>query len=43
VAGYVLGRFSEPRDQVEALILDAATETERLIEKLNAPEPEETN
>ena len=38
VAGYVLGRFSEPKDQVEALISEAATETERLIEKLNAAE-----
>lgn len=35
VSGYVLGRFSEPRDQVEALIDAAADETERLIDSLN--------
>ncbi|MGK2932206.1 MAG: aminoacyl-tRNA hydrolase [Solirubrobacterales bacterium] len=41
VAGYVLGRFSEPKDQVENLIDEAAAETTRLIEKLNAAEPED--
>lgn len=34
VSGYVLGRFSEPREEVEALIDAAADETERLIEHL---------
>jgi PTH1 family peptidyl-tRNA hydrolase len=36
VASYVLGRFSEPKDQVADLISAAATETERLVEKLEA-------
>lgn len=36
VASYVLGRFSESRDQVAELIFTAATGTERLIEKLEA-------
>lgn len=45
VAGYVLGRFSEPKDQVGTLILDAAEATERLIERLNEVESgeEESN
>lgn len=38
VASYVLSRFSEPKDQVESLIVDASEQTTRLIEKLNAPE-----
>jgi PTH1 family peptidyl-tRNA hydrolase len=35
VASYVLGRFREPREQVTALIEDAAAETERLVGKLD--------
>jgi PTH1 family peptidyl-tRNA hydrolase len=31
VAAYVLGRFSEPADQVRALVDEAASETERLV------------
>lgn len=38
VSGYVLGRFSEPREDVRALFEAAADETERLIERLIAPE-----
>lgn len=38
VSGYVLGRFSEPRDEVQNLIDHAANETERLIEQI-ASEP----
>ncbi len=34
VSGYVLGRFSEPKDQVAALVTDAAEETERLVERI---------
>ncbi len=34
VAAYVLGRFREPKPEVEALIASAADETERLIEQL---------
>jgi len=34
VSGYVLGRFSEPPEEVDALIAAAADETERLIERL---------
>ena len=37
VAGYVLGRFSEPKDDVAKLIDDAADKAERLVE--NPPEP----
>lgn len=36
VSSYVLGRFSEPRDQVESLITVAAEETGRLVERLAA-------
>lgn len=36
VAGYVLGRFSESREQVENLIDAAADETERLIDRLTS-------
>ncbi|MGK2955290.1 MAG: aminoacyl-tRNA hydrolase [Solirubrobacterales bacterium] len=36
VAGYVLGRFSEPKEQVADLVSTAATETEKLVEKLEA-------
>ena len=34
VSAWVLGRFSEPRDEVAALIAAAADEAERLIERL---------
>jgi peptidyl-tRNA hydrolase, PTH1 family len=34
VAAYVLGRFREPKAEVEALIGEAADETERLIERI---------
>jgi peptidyl-tRNA hydrolase, PTH1 family len=34
VSAYVLGRFREPRGEVEALIADAADETERLIDRI---------
>jgi PTH1 family peptidyl-tRNA hydrolase len=34
VSAYVLGRFSEPDDQVRELIADAAKETERLVEQI---------
>jgi PTH1 family peptidyl-tRNA hydrolase len=37
VSAYVLGRFREPRAEVEALIGAAAEETERLVERLAAP------
>ncbi len=36
VAGYVLGRFSEPAEQVSTLVDDAARATERLVEQLAA-------
>lgn len=39
VAAYVLGRFREPRAEVEALVAEAAGETERLIERLTEPSP----
>ena len=35
VAAYVLGRFREPREDVAALVEAAATEAERLVEKLD--------
>jgi PTH1 family peptidyl-tRNA hydrolase len=34
VAAYVLGSFREPRVEVEKLVLDAAEEAERLVERL---------
>jgi len=37
VAAYVLGRFREPRAEVEALIEDAAQVTERVVEGRTAP------
>lgn len=37
VASYVLGRFREPRDQVEDLIGRAANEAEALVERLGSP------
>ena len=36
VSAYVLGRFREPREEVEALIRSAAEETERLVERLGS-------
>jgi peptidyl-tRNA hydrolase, PTH1 family len=36
VASYVLSRFREPREEVEALIGRAADETERLVEQLGS-------
>jgi peptidyl-tRNA hydrolase, PTH1 family len=35
VSRYVLGRFREPRAEVEALVVSAADETERLVERLD--------
>jgi peptidyl-tRNA hydrolase, PTH1 family len=34
VSAYVLGRFREPKGEVEALIAAAAEETERLVERI---------
>ena len=34
VSAYVLGRFREPKAEVEALVADAARETERLVERI---------
>jgi PTH1 family peptidyl-tRNA hydrolase len=34
VAAYVLGRFREPKAEVEGLIADAVEETERLVERI---------
>lgn len=36
VSAYVLGRFREPRAEVEALVGRAAEETERLVEQLGS-------
>jgi PTH1 family peptidyl-tRNA hydrolase len=36
VAAYVLGRFREPRTEVEGLIGQAAEEAERLVERLGS-------
>jgi PTH1 family peptidyl-tRNA hydrolase len=36
VSSYVLSRFREPREEVAALIDDAARETERLVERLGS-------
>jgi peptidyl-tRNA hydrolase, PTH1 family len=36
VSAYVLGRFREPREQVEALVDHAADEAERLVEQLGS-------
>jgi PTH1 family peptidyl-tRNA hydrolase len=36
VASYVLGRFREPRSEVEALVIAAADETERLVQQLSS-------
>jgi PTH1 family peptidyl-tRNA hydrolase len=40
VSAYVLGRFRESKDQVEALVGDAAGETERLVERLGSRDDE---
>ncbi len=40
VSAYVLGRFREPKAEVEALVVDAARETERLVERLGSPDDE---
>jgi peptidyl-tRNA hydrolase, PTH1 family len=37
VSAYVLGRFREPKPEVDALIAAAAEETERLVERLAEP------
>ncbi len=34
VSAYVLGRFREPRAEVEALVADAAREAERLVDRI---------
>jgi peptidyl-tRNA hydrolase, PTH1 family len=36
VSAYVLGKFREPKAEVEALVAGAADETERLLEKLGS-------
>jgi PTH1 family peptidyl-tRNA hydrolase len=36
VSAYVLGRFREPKAEVEALVAAAADETERLVERLGS-------
>jgi PTH1 family peptidyl-tRNA hydrolase len=36
VSAYVLGRFREPRSEVEALVGEAAAEAERLVERLGS-------
>ena len=37
VASYVLSRFREPREEVAALIGEAAEETDRLVERIASP------
>lgn len=41
VSAWVLGRFSEPRDEVAALVASAADEAERLIERLTSESDQE--
>ena len=36
VSAYVLGKFREPKGEVEELVADAARETERLVERLGS-------
>ncbi len=36
VSAHVLGRFREPKAEVEELVADAARETERLVERLGS-------
>jgi PTH1 family peptidyl-tRNA hydrolase len=38
VSAWVLGRFREPRDEVAALLDEAAAETERLVDRLTSPD-----
>jgi peptidyl-tRNA hydrolase, PTH1 family len=38
VVAYVLGRFREPREEVEALVGSAAGEAERLVQRLGSGE-----
>jgi PTH1 family peptidyl-tRNA hydrolase len=38
VSAHVLGRFREPRDEVEALIDQSAAEAERLVERIASGE-----
>jgi PTH1 family peptidyl-tRNA hydrolase len=40
VSAYVLGKFREPKGEVEELIADAARETERLVERLGSGDDE---
>jgi PTH1 family peptidyl-tRNA hydrolase len=40
VSAYVLGRFREPKAEVEALIAAAAEETERLVERIGSEDDE---
>ena len=40
VSAHVLGRFREPRAEVEALIGSAADEAERLVERIGSPADE---
>jgi PTH1 family peptidyl-tRNA hydrolase len=40
VSAYVLGRFREPKAEVEALVADAARETERLVERIGSGDDE---
>ena len=39
VSAWVLGRFREPKEEVEALVAEAATETERLVDRLVSGDP----
>lgn len=41
VSAYVLGRFREPREEVEALVGRAADEAERLVEQIASPADDE--
>src|SRR5262249_2216360 len=41
VSAWVLGRFREPREEVQALVEGAATETERLVDRLVSATEEE--
>jgi PTH1 family peptidyl-tRNA hydrolase len=40
VSAHVLGRFSEPKDEVETLLGSAADETERLVERISSENDE---
>src|SRR5687768_13373489 len=42
VSAWVLGRFTEPDDEVRALVAAAADETERLVERLASSDSEQT-